>query len=29
MIRPMLKTFTDRTAQIILHEIDHCRGVLI
>ena len=24
-----IKTFTDWTAQIIQHEIDHCNGVLI
>ena len=24
-----LKTFTDWTAQIIQHEIDHCNGILI
>lgn len=24
-----IKTFTDFTAQIIQHEVDHCRGVLI
>ena len=29
MIRPMLKTFTGWTAQIIQHEVDHCHGILI
>ena len=29
MIRPMPKTFTGWTAQIIQHEIDHCNGILI
>ena len=29
MIRPILKTSTGWTAQIIQHEIDHCHGVLI
>ena len=24
-----IKTFTDFTAQIIQHEVDHCNGVLI
>ena len=24
-----VKTYTDRTAQIIQHEVDHCNGVLI
>ncbi len=24
-----VKTYTDRTAQIIQHEIDHCNGILI
>ena len=24
-----IKTFTDRSAQIIQHEIDHCNGILI
>lgn len=28
-LQTRLKTFTDRTAQIIQHEIDHCNGVLI
>ena len=28
-LQPRLKTFTDWTAQIIQHEIDHCNGILI
>ncbi len=28
-LRVRLKTFTDWTAQIIQHEIDHCNGILI
>lgn len=28
-LQTRLKTFTDWTAQIIQHEIDHCNGVLI
>lgn len=28
-LQTRLKTFTDRTAQIIQHEIDHCNGILI
>ena len=27
--QPRLKTYTDWTAQIIQHEIDHCNGILI
>ena len=28
-LKPRIKTFTGFTAQIIQHELDHCRGVLI
>lgn len=28
-LQPRIKTFTDWTAEIIQHEIDHCEGVLI
>ena len=28
-MKPRVKTFTGFTAQIIQHEIDHCRGILI
>ncbi len=28
-LKPRIKTFTDFTAQIIQHEIDHCNGILI
>ena len=28
-MKPRIKTFTDFTAQIIQHEIDHCNGILI
>ena len=28
-LRTRIKTFTDFTAQIIQHEIDHCNGILI
>ena len=27
--RPRIKTFSDFTAQIIQHEIDHCNGIII
>lgn len=27
--QPRIKTYTDYTAQIIQHEIDHCNGILI
>lgn len=28
-LKPRIKTFTDFTAQIIQHEIDHCNGIII
>ena len=28
-LQPRLKTYTDFTAQIIQHEIDHCSGIII
>ncbi|MCH5203404.1 MAG: peptide deformylase [Oscillospiraceae bacterium] len=28
-LQPRIKTYTDYTAQIIQHEIDHCNGILI
>ena len=28
-LQTRLKTYTDWTAQIIQHEIDHCNGILI
>lgn len=28
-MQPRIKTYTDWTAQIIQHEIDHCNGILI
>lgn len=28
-MKPRIKTYSGRTAQIIQHEIDHCNGVLI
>lgn len=28
-LKPMIKTYTGFTAQIIQHELDHCNGVLI
>ena len=28
-LQPRIKTYTDWTAQIIQHEVDHCNGILI